>query len=90
MKGVTVEKAGEELKLVDYLERPKPGPDQILVKSLYTAINPVELRLHQRRNLMLTTDLEMATWLAPVCSSLPGPGPWAVTLQVWLSKLASR
>lgn len=41
MKGVAVDKAGETFKVVDNLEKPEPGPDQILVKSLYTAINPV-------------------------------------------------
>jgi hypothetical protein len=41
MKGVIFEKPGDTPKVVDYLEKPKPGPDQILVKSLWTAINPV-------------------------------------------------
>jgi hypothetical protein len=41
MKGVVFEKQGDQPKVVDYLEKPKPGPDQILVKSLWTAINPV-------------------------------------------------
>lgn len=41
MKGVIFENAGAEPKVVDNLEKPKPSPDQILVKSLYTAINPV-------------------------------------------------
>ncbi len=41
MKGVIVEKPQAAFKIVDDLEKPEPGPDQILVKSLYTAINPV-------------------------------------------------
>jgi NADPH:quinone reductase-like Zn-dependent oxidoreductase len=41
MKGVVFEKQGAEPKVVDNLEKPKPGPDQILVKSLWAAINPV-------------------------------------------------
>ena len=41
MKGVVVENVGGPYKVVDDLEKPKPGANQILVKSLYAAINPV-------------------------------------------------
>jgi len=41
MKGTVVEQVGAEPKVVNYLQKPKPGPGQILVKSLYTAMNPV-------------------------------------------------
>ena len=41
MKGVVFEEQGAEPKVVENLEKPSPGPDQILVKSLWTAINPV-------------------------------------------------
>ncbi len=41
MKGVVVDKVGGPYKVVEDLEKPKPGPDQILVKSITTAINPV-------------------------------------------------
>ena len=41
MKGVVFEKQGAEPKVVDNLEKPKPGPDQVLVKSLWTEIIPV-------------------------------------------------
>jgi len=41
MKGVIVPQAGGDYKIVDNIEKPKPGPHQILVKSLVTAINPV-------------------------------------------------
>ncbi len=41
MKGVIVEAIGGPYKVVDDLEKPKPGPDEILVKSVVTAINPV-------------------------------------------------
>jgi NADPH:quinone reductase-like Zn-dependent oxidoreductase len=41
MKGVIFEKAGAAPEVTDSLEKPKPGADQVLVKSLYTAINPV-------------------------------------------------
>ena len=41
MKGVICEKQGGQLKLVDDVEKPKPGPDQLLVKSLWLAMQPV-------------------------------------------------
>jgi NADPH:quinone reductase-like Zn-dependent oxidoreductase len=41
MKGVVFESAGGEPKVVDNLEKPTPSSDQILVKSVYMAINPV-------------------------------------------------
>jgi hypothetical protein len=44
MKGVIFESAGGPLKVVDDLPVPEPSPDQILVKSLYTAINPVYVK----------------------------------------------
>ncbi|KAF4626707.1 hypothetical protein G7Y89_g11455 [Cudoniella acicularis] len=42
MKGILVDKAGGEYALVDTLEKPKPGKNQVLVKSLVTGLNPVE------------------------------------------------
>jgi hypothetical protein len=41
MKGVIFENQGAEPKVADDLEKPSPGPDQLLVKSIWTAINPV-------------------------------------------------
>lgn len=41
MKGILLEKVGGEFTLVDTLEKPKPGPTQVLVKSLVAGINPV-------------------------------------------------
>ena len=41
MKGVVVEAVGGPWKVVEDLEVPKPAPDQILVKSIAAAINPV-------------------------------------------------
>jgi len=41
MKGAIVEKAGDPVKVVDNLEMPKPGDDQMLVKSIYAGLNPV-------------------------------------------------
>ena len=41
MKGAIVEKAGAPVKVVDNLKVPEPAEDQMLVKSIYAAINPV-------------------------------------------------
>jgi hypothetical protein len=41
MKGVLVEKAGGEIKVVDDLMKPSPGPDQLLVRPIYVAMQPV-------------------------------------------------
>jgi NADPH:quinone reductase-like Zn-dependent oxidoreductase len=41
MKGVIVAKAGGLFEVTDTLERPKPGPKEILVKSLAAGINPM-------------------------------------------------
>jgi NADPH:quinone reductase-like Zn-dependent oxidoreductase len=41
MKGTVFEKQGAAPVVIDSLEKPKPGPKQVLVKSLWAAINPV-------------------------------------------------
>lgn len=40
MKGIVFESQGAQPKVGD-IDVPKPGPDQILVKSIYAALNPV-------------------------------------------------
>ncbi|KAL8751843.1 MAG: hypothetical protein Q9184_005932 [Pyrenodesmia sp. 2 TL-2023] len=42
MKGVIIEGVGAPYKVVEDLEVPEPGEGQVLVKSIATAINPVE------------------------------------------------
>lgn len=42
MKGITFAKAGANPEISSDLEKPTPSSNQILVKSLYTAINPVD------------------------------------------------
>ncbi|KIX93685.1 uncharacterized protein Z520_10591 [Fonsecaea multimorphosa CBS 102226] len=42
MKGVIFAKVGAEPKIVEDLQKPSPGPDQLLVKSIWVAINPVD------------------------------------------------
>jgi hypothetical protein len=41
MKGVAFDKISASPAILDNLETPEPADDQILVKSIYTAINPV-------------------------------------------------
>jgi hypothetical protein len=41
MKGVLIESQGAAWKVVDDLPVPEVGDDQILVRSIWTAINPV-------------------------------------------------
>jgi hypothetical protein len=41
MKGVIIEAPGSPYKVVDNLDTPKPASDQLLVKSIATAMNPV-------------------------------------------------
>lgn len=41
MKGIIFPSQGAEPKVVEDLKKPSPGPDQILVKSVYVAVNPV-------------------------------------------------
>jgi len=55
MKGVIVEKDGAPYQLTEDLEVPEPSPDQILVKSLYTAVNPID-------SMMAKTGLLVVSW----------------------------
>ena len=41
MKAIVVPSQGSPMEVWDNLELPEPGDDQILVKSVYAAINPV-------------------------------------------------
>ncbi len=41
MKGAIVTNAGAPYELTTEIEKPTPGPDQVLVKSIFSAINPV-------------------------------------------------
>jgi NADPH:quinone reductase-like Zn-dependent oxidoreductase len=41
MKGVALKSPGAPAEVVDDLAVPEPGDDQVLVKSIYAAINPV-------------------------------------------------
>lgn len=41
MKGIIVEHKEASLQVTDDLELPAPSKNQILIKSIYTAINPV-------------------------------------------------
>ena len=41
MKGILVASLGADWKVVEDLPVPEPADDQILVKSIYAAVNPV-------------------------------------------------
>jgi NADPH:quinone reductase-like Zn-dependent oxidoreductase len=41
MKGLTIAKVGAPYELATDLEKPTPGPKQVLLKSIYVGINPV-------------------------------------------------
>ena len=49
MKGAIVEKPGDPVKVVDNLEMPTPGDEQILIKPIYAALNPVYAPHNVRR-----------------------------------------
>jgi hypothetical protein len=82
MKGVAVEKIGAPTVVVDDLETPEPAADQILVKSIYTAINPMYAPMPNSYSDQRPNDMSpvMATWqiLASLCSI--GLSFWVVML----------
>jgi NADPH:quinone reductase-like Zn-dependent oxidoreductase len=41
MRGVTVASPGAEYKVVDDISKPSPGNGQVLVKSIFSGVNPV-------------------------------------------------
>lgn len=41
MKAAITKEPNAPFEVVNDVEKPKPGPEQILVKSIVTAINPV-------------------------------------------------
>jgi NADPH-dependent curcumin reductase CurA len=45
MKGIIAEHQEAGLQVTDNLELPEPSTNQILVKSIYTAVNPVYVLL---------------------------------------------
>ncbi|EXJ71886.1 uncharacterized protein A1O5_04387 [Cladophialophora psammophila CBS 110553] len=55
MKGVVFANVGAEPKIVDDLQKPSPGPDQLLVKSIWMAVNPVD-------NFMAAYGLLVVDW----------------------------
>jgi len=73
MKGVIVAQAGGDYKIVDNIEKPKPGPHQILVKSLITAINPVYA---EYSFLSLSSFLNSLADMSTVRASCKAPVRW--------------
>jgi NADPH:quinone reductase-like Zn-dependent oxidoreductase len=56
MKGLTLAKPGAPYELVSDIEQPTPGSKQVLVKSLYTGINPVYGSLSFSKIPLLTSN----------------------------------
>jgi NADPH:quinone reductase-like Zn-dependent oxidoreductase len=53
MKGVILENVGGDFKIVDDIDVPTPGPGQILIKSLVTAVNPVYATTFSKSNIQM-------------------------------------
>lgn len=63
MKGIVVEKQGAPAKVTEGLEVPEPGEGQVLVKSVYTATNPVDV-------FMADMGILVVSWpLVPGCET---------------------
>jgi hypothetical protein len=62
MKGVIVEKVGAPAVVVDNIEKPKPADDQVLVKSIYAALNPVYNIPPNFNRFTNLTVIGMGTW----------------------------
>lgn len=70
MKGVIFETAGAVPKVVDNLPVPEPSTDQMLVKSLYTAMNPVYVTISLSiLYVALSAEVYFAYGLVPVDQS---------------------
>ncbi|KAF3914061.1 Zeta-crystallin [Arthrobotrys entomopaga] len=65
MKGIKLDQIGGEFKLTDDLAKPTPAPHQLLVKSIYGAVNPVD-------ELMRTTGLLITDWPWTPCCDIGG------------------
>ncbi|KAK6542815.1 hypothetical protein TWF694_006756 [Orbilia ellipsospora] len=65
MKGLKLDQIGGEYKLTDDLPKPSPAPHQLLVKSIYGAVNPVD-------ELMRTTGLLIEAWPWTPCCDVGG------------------
>ncbi|EPS35239.1 hypothetical protein H072_11550 [Dactylellina haptotyla CBS 200.50] len=65
MKGVKVDQIGGEYKVADDLVKPSPAPNQILVKPIFGAVNPVD-------ELMRPTGLLIQGWPWTPCCDVSG------------------
>lgn len=63
MKGVVTQHMKDPSpSVVDDLEKPEPNATQLLVKSIYAAINPVYVQQDTFSPGKLMVSLEMRTW----------------------------
>lgn len=78
MKGVILEKPGAPFKVVDGIEKPEPGPGQILVKSIVVAINPVYvlLELLLQETLAAQDKINMVADCSLYVVEIPFSNPW--------------
>ncbi|KAF3936261.1 Zeta-crystallin [Dactylella cylindrospora] len=65
MKGIKVTHVGGDYQVVDDLEKPTPGPNQVLVKPIYGAVNPVD-------EMMRNSGLLIASWPWTPCGDIAG------------------
>lgn len=65
MKAITLSEVGAAPKISDNIEIPEPGEGEILVKVLYTAINPVYVVLFSTQlqiDLLALISLQSFNW----------------------------
>ena len=72
MKGVIVEAVGSPYKVVEDLKIPDPTEDQILVKSIATAINPVYVSSILTYPIFLYSDLSIHSTIVADHDRSPG------------------
>lgn len=92
MQGVAVDKPGASAVVVDGLEKPEPADGQVLVKSIYTAMNPVYVLsdLITVKPATLITGLGTHSWPRLDFSLSTGPSFLVVMPQALSSRLAPK
>ncbi|KAL2802322.1 chaperonin 10-like protein [Aspergillus granulosus] len=78
MKGIIAEHQEAALQVTDNLELPEPSTNQILVKSIYTAVNPVD-------HMMINMGILVESW-----PFVPGCDAAGVVVEVGGEQAASR
>ncbi|KAF3915565.1 Zeta-crystallin [Orbilia brochopaga] len=65
MKGIKVDNANGDFQFAEDLAKPVPGPNQLLVKPIYGAVNPVD-------EMMRTSGLLIPSWPWTPCCDVAG------------------